>query len=75
MLLCLFALSLLRMYSNELFFLLAFIGFLFLIELTAPVVVTPRWRRRLRWFIVFGFFVFIVLVAHQILVILPSGVF
>ena len=75
MLLCVFVLSLLGTYSHEVFFALAFIGFLVLVELTAPTAVTPRWRRRLRWFIVAGFLVFASIIVRHILAVLPSGVF
>ncbi|MCO8245568.1 MULTISPECIES: hypothetical protein [unclassified Haladaptatus] len=75
MLLCLFVLSLLGTYSNEIFFALVFIGFLVLVELTAPTAVTPRWRRRLRWFIVVGTLVFGYIIVHNILEMLPAGVF
>ncbi|KZN22520.1 hypothetical protein A4G99_20280 [Haladaptatus sp. R4] len=75
MLLCLFVLSLLGAYSNEIFFALVFIGFLVLVELTAPIAVTPRWRRRLRWFIVAGTLVFGYIIVHNILEVLPAGVF
>ncbi|WP_266080502.1 hypothetical protein [Haladaptatus caseinilyticus] len=74
MLLCLFVLNVLQTYSGDLFFAMSFLGFLVLTELTAPVSLTPLWRRRLRWFIVFGFAVFGLIVIRRILAILPPGV-
>ena len=58
----------------ELFFVLSLIGFLIAMELTAPVGVTPRWRRRLRWLLVPALVVFAYLVVRRILAILPPGV-
>ncbi|QLD87044.1 hypothetical protein HWV23_15375 [Natronomonas halophila] len=59
----------------ELFFVLSLVGFLMVIELTAPIAVTPTWRRRLPWFIAIGLIVFGVIVVRRILEILPPGVF
>lgn len=67
-------LALLDAITLELFFVLSFIGFLVLIELTAPIVVTPTWRRRLKWLIGLGLIVFGYIVVRRILAILPSGV-
>ena len=47
-------LALLDSLSLELFFFLSLIGLLIVAELTAPVNVTPEWRRRLRWIIIVG---------------------
>ena len=58
----------------ELFFVLSLIGFLVVVELTAPVAVTPTWRRRLPWFIAIGLVVFGAIVIRRILEILPPGV-
>ena len=59
----------------ELFFVLSLIGFLVVVELTAPAVVTPTWRRRLRWFVAVGLLVFGYIVVRRILEILPPEVF
>jgi hypothetical protein len=59
----------------ELFFVLSLIGFLVVIELTAPVSVSPAWRRRLPWLVGLGLLVFGVIVVRRILEILPPGVF
>lgn len=59
----------------ELFFVLSLIGFLVVVELTAPVAVTPRWRRRIPWFIAVGLLVFAIIVVRRILEILPPEVF
>jgi len=67
-------LSLLGALSLELFFVVSLIGFLILVELTAPFAVTPRWRRRLRWVIALGLLVFGYIVVQRILAILPPGV-
>nr|WP_175417071.1 hypothetical protein [Natrinema pallidum] len=67
-------LSLLNALSYELFFVLSLIGFLIVTELTAPFNVTPTWRRRLRWPILFGLIGFAVVVVRRILKILPPEV-
>ena len=58
----------------ELFFVLSLIGFLVVVELTAPEVVTPTWRRRLGWFVTVGLLVFGYIVVRRILEILPPEV-
>jgi hypothetical protein len=68
------ALVLLDALSLELFFVVAFIGVLVLIELVTPVSVTPRWQRRLRWLVVLGLLVFGYIVVRRILRILPESV-
>jgi hypothetical protein len=67
-------LALLQSLSLELVFVLSLIGFLVLVELTAPFRITPTWRRRLKWFIVFGLIGFGYIVVRRILEILPPGV-
>jgi hypothetical protein len=61
--------------SYELFFVVSLIGFLVVVELTAPFEVTPRWRSRLKWLIAIGLLVFGYIVVRRILAILPPGVF
>jgi hypothetical protein len=67
-------LALLDSMELELFFVLSLIGFLIVVELTAPIAVTPKWRRRLPWLIAVGLLVFGVIVIRRILEILPPGV-
>lgn len=73
MLLALVVLALLGSLSLELFFVVSLIGFLVMVELTAPLNVTPRWRARLKWIILAGLAVFGYIVIRRILEILPSG--
>ena len=73
MLVCVLALALLDALSLELFFVLSLIGFLIVTELTAPLNVSPAWRRRLRWVILAGLIGFAIIVVRRILEIL-SGV-
>lgn len=75
MLATILVLALLGAFSYELFFVLSLIGFLIVTELTAPVVVTPRWRRRLKWPILVGLVIFAVIVARRIYEILSGVVF
>lgn len=67
-------LSVLGALSLELFFVVSLIGFLVVIELTAPVAITPTWRRRLRWLVLVGLVIFAYVVVRRILAILPEGV-
>lgn len=60
--------------SYELVFVVSLIGFLVIVELTAPIAVTPVWRRRLRWLIGVGLVAFGYIVVQRILSILPPGV-
>lgn len=60
--------------SFELVFVVSLIGFLVVVELTAPFSVTPQWRARLKWLIVIGLAVFGYIVIQRILAILPPGV-
>ncbi|WP_324759613.1 hypothetical protein [Haloarcula montana] len=57
----------------DLFFVVTLIGFLVVVELTAPINVTPRWRGRLKWLILLGLLGFGYIVIRRILDILPSG--
>jgi hypothetical protein len=74
MLATILCLSLLGSLSLELFFVVSLIGFLVVVELTAPFNVTPRWRARLKWIILLGLAVFAYIVVRRILEILPPGV-
>lgn len=74
MLTSLVALAALDALSLELFFVLSLIGFLVVVELTAPLNVTPAWRARLRWIVAAGLLVFGYVVVRRILRILPEGV-
>lgn len=69
------ALALLESLTYELFFVVSLIGFLVVVELTAPFNVTPQWRSRLKWLIAVGLLVFGSIVVKRILEILPRGVF
>ena len=67
-------LALLDSLEYELFFVVALIGFLVVMELTAPFNVTPRWRARLKWLVLAGLAVFGYVVVRRVLEILPPGV-
>lgn len=69
-----FVLTLLDALSLELAFVVSFIGFLVVVELTAPFTISPGWRRRLKWLVALGLVVFAVIVVRRILAILPPGV-
>lgn len=75
MLTALVLLALLDALTLELFFAVSLIGFLVVVELTAPFGVTPRWRKRLRWVILAGLAAFGYVVVRRILAILPPGLF
>ena len=65
-------LALLDSLSYELFFVVSLVGFLVVTELTEPVALTPRWRRRIRWFIPPALLVFGLVVLRRVLSILPD---
>lgn len=73
MLASLVVLSLVGALSLDLFFVVSLIGFLVMVELTAPFSVTPAWRRRLKWIIAAGLLGFSYIVIRRILEILPPG--
>jgi hypothetical protein len=68
------ALALLQSLSYELVFVVSLIGFLVVVELTAPFAVSPAWRARLKWLIGIGLLGFTYIVIRRILAILPPGV-
>lgn len=74
MLAALLGLVVLDALTYEVFFVVSLIGFLVVVELTAPFNVTPRWRTRLRWLILVGLLIFGYIVLRRILEILPEGV-
>ncbi|WP_254807778.1 hypothetical protein [Natronosalvus amylolyticus] len=61
--------------SYSLFFLLSLLGLVILMELTAPTNVSPEWRTRLRWLIVFGLVGFAYVIVRRLLEILPPELF
>lgn len=67
-------LAVLDAFELELFFVLSLIGVLIVTELTAPVNVTPTWRKRLRWVIAVGLLIFGYIVVMRIIEILPPEV-
>lgn len=69
------ALSVLGVLTLELFFIVSLVGFLVVVELTAPVAVSPRWRVRLRWLVLLGLALFGYVIVDRILETAPSGVF
>lgn len=73
MLASLVVLALLGALSLELYFVLSLIGFLVMVEVTAPFEVTPEWRSRLKWIILLGLIGFAAVVIKRILEILPPG--
>lgn len=64
-------LALLDSVTYELVFVISLIGLLVVVEQTAPVNITPRWRSRLKWFIAAGLLVFGYIVVRRILEIVP----
>lgn len=67
-------LALLDALTLDLFFVASLVGFLIVVELTAPVNVPPAWRRRLRWITIGGLLGFGYIVLNRVLAILPPGV-
>ena len=58
--------------AAELFFVLSLIGFLVVVELTAPINVTPRWRRRLLVVVGLGIIIFGGIVLRRVVSILQE---
>lgn len=75
MLVALVLLAVLDTLSLRSFFLISLLGLLIVTELTAPINVTPTWRKRLRWIILAGLVVFGVFIVRFLLETLPPGVF
>ena len=61
----LLVLTLIDALTLEIFFVIGFIGFLFVTMLTAPVLARPRWRRRLKWPIAGGLLIFGLIVVRE----------
>jgi len=61
--------------SLDLFFVVSLVGFLVLVEVTAPFNLTPQWRRRLMWIVLVGLIGFAYVVVRRILELLPPGLF
>lgn len=72
MLASIFVLSLIGALRLELFVLATVIGFMLLTVATAPMNLTPRWRSRLKWPIVFGFVLFAYLVVREVASVVSS---
>jgi hypothetical protein len=73
MLLAILGLVALNALSFELVFVTSLLVFLVMLEVTAPINVQPRWRRRLRWLAVLGLAVFGYIVIQRILALVPPG--
>lgn len=67
-------LALLDALTYEVFFIVAFVGFLALLEWTGPVRIAPPWRRRLRLAILLGLAGIGYLVVRRVLALLPPEV-
>ncbi|MFC7079074.1 hypothetical protein [Halorussus caseinilyticus] len=61
--------------TARVFLVASLVGFLVMMEFTAPFDVTPAWRRRLKWFVLFGLLVFAYLLGKRVLALLPEGGF
>jgi len=68
-------LTLLEILALDLIITLYLIGFLVIVELTAPHTVRPPWRTRLRWFVALGFVGFGYIVVRRLLSLFPPGLF
>lgn len=65
----------LNVLEADLFYVISFLGFLVLVEITTPIGEPPAWRTRLRWFIVLGFLVFSYIILRQTITVLRAGGF
>lgn len=69
------ALAVIDALTVRLFLVSSLVGFLALVELTAPFDVTPRWRARLRWVVLLALVGFALSVAWRFVTFLPSELF
>ncbi len=74
MLSAIFVLSVFGELSLPIFFVCSFVGFLIMIEFTAPVNVTPKWRTRLKWFVILGLILLGYFLIRKILSLLGTGI-
>jgi hypothetical protein len=74
MLASIFILSMVGAFSLELFSVISFVGFLFLVTVTTPLNTRLPWRRRLGWPIAIGLAVFTFLLVRAVLQGLPERV-
>ncbi len=51
----------------EIFFVLNLIGFLVLVELTAPFNFKPAWKQRLKWVVLLGAMGFLAIVVKKVM--------
>ena len=56
----------------ELFFIISFITFIAVVEMTAPDIVSVPWRRKLNWVIIVGLMISSLLLGHRIMTVLPD---
>ena len=56
----------------DIFVLFSFMGLLVLVSLTAPRNITPTWRLRLKWLILFWFVVVTVVVTRRVLALMDG---
>lgn len=73
MFVALFILALLDALTLPLYFVISLVGFLVMLELTAPFHVQPAWRSRLKWIVLLGLVVFIAIIVRRILQLIPPG--
>lgn len=73
MLVGMFALLALDALSVARFVAVSLLGLLVLVQFTAPLNVTPRWRQRLGWLVTLALVGFGLLVVGYVVGILPSG--
>lgn len=57
------------------FFVLSFVDFLVLLELSTPMNLTPTWQARLRWLVLLGLLGMGYVVLQRFLSLVPSVVF
>lgn len=68
-----FALLVFDVFSLNAFFVVSFVGFLLLLELTTPTNLSPRWRTRLRWLVALGLLGMAYIGVRRLLSLVPEG--
>jgi hypothetical protein len=66
-------LALLNSFTIDLFYIIAFIGFVAIVEMTEPLYVSPFWRSKLDWVVAAGLVGFLLIFTRTALSLVPDG--
>jgi hypothetical protein len=66
-------LALVDRFTIDLFYIVCFIGFVAVVEMTEPQYIDPPWRSKLDWIVAVGLVGFLLIVIRTALALLPTG--